>query len=152
MFAFKWFMIVDDSWWNHTLRLHNSKQVFCSLRSAILVAFEILIKKLQVEDTGAYQEMIRMNYKTFCEILVATLVILPFAILVWALFQQNCWQKNYRSPSSTCSNSKKLSLTIMLNLNMFKLHNSQWYCMKLGFKLTIKIKLSSSIMTIWIGL
>ena len=57
------------------------------------MAFEILIKKLQVEDTGAYQEMIRMNYKTFCEILMATLVILPFAILVWALFRQNCWQK-----------------------------------------------------------
>ena len=43
-----------------------------------MVTFEILIKKLQVEDTGAYQEMIRMNCKTFCEILVATLVILPF--------------------------------------------------------------------------
>ena len=52
------------------------------------MAFEILAKKLQVEDTGAHQEMIRMNYETFCVILTATLIILSLAISVWAPFER----------------------------------------------------------------
>ena len=46
------------------------------------MAFEILVKKLQVKDTEAYQEMMRINYETFWEISTAILVILPFAISV----------------------------------------------------------------------
>ena len=42
-----------------------------------MVAFEIFVKKLRVEE--AYQETIRMNYETFCEIFTATLVIFPLA-------------------------------------------------------------------------
>ena len=36
---------------------------------AISVAFEILLKKLQVEDTEAYHDMMRINHETFCKIL-----------------------------------------------------------------------------------
>ena len=42
------------------------------------MAFEILVKKLQVKDTEAYQEMMRINYETFWGISTAILVILPF--------------------------------------------------------------------------
>ena len=45
-------------------------------------AFEILAKKLRVEDTGANQEIIRMNYEIFCVILTAALIILSLAISV----------------------------------------------------------------------
>ena len=51
-------------------------------RSVISVPFEIFSQKLRFKDTEAYQERMRMNYVTFCEILTATLVILPFGILV----------------------------------------------------------------------
>ena len=43
------------------------------------MAFEILVKKVEVEDTEAYQETMRLNNWAFCK-------ILPFAILVWNLF------------------------------------------------------------------
>ena len=46
------------------------------------MTFEILVKKLQVKDTEAYQEMMRINYETFWGILAAILVILPFTISV----------------------------------------------------------------------
>ena len=36
-------------------------QIWQALRSATLVAFEILLKKLQVKDTQAYQEIVRVN-------------------------------------------------------------------------------------------
>ena len=39
----------------------------------------------------------RMTYETFCEVLTAALVILPFAISVWSRFWHNCWPKNYRN-------------------------------------------------------
>ena len=61
------------------------KKVSRVLRSATSVAFEISVNKLRVEDTEAYQGMMRMNYETFCEVLTTTVVILPFAISVWAL-------------------------------------------------------------------
>ena len=61
MFVFKWSMIVDDSSQNHVMRSRSHKQ---TRRLATLVAFEIKVKKLQVEDTQAYQEMMRMNCKT----------------------------------------------------------------------------------------
>ena len=77
MFVFKRFMIVDESWQNHESRSRNCKQAWRAQRSAILVAFEIFVKKLRVEE--AYQETIRMNYETFCEIFTATLVIFPLA-------------------------------------------------------------------------
>ena len=54
MFAFKWFMIDNDSWQNHAKRLRNFKQVWDVLRSAISVAFEILVKKLWAEDSETY--------------------------------------------------------------------------------------------------
>ena len=41
------------------------------------MALEILVKKLQVKDTEAYQEMMGINYETFWEISAAILVILP---------------------------------------------------------------------------
>ena len=44
--------------------------------------FEILDMRLRVEDTEAYQEMMKMNHETFCEIFTAALVILPFSISV----------------------------------------------------------------------
>ena len=43
------------------MRSRNFTQVWCELRSEISVAFEILVKKLQVKDTEAYQEMMRIN-------------------------------------------------------------------------------------------
>ena len=64
------------------MRSRNCTQIWSTLRSAISVAFEILVKKLQVKDTEAYQEMIRINYETFWGISTAILVILPFAISV----------------------------------------------------------------------
>ena len=54
MFAFKWFMIDDDSWQNHAKRSCNFKQVWDVLRSAISVAFEIFAKKLQAEDSETH--------------------------------------------------------------------------------------------------
>ena len=64
------------------MRSRNCTQIWSTLRSAISVAFEILVKKLQVKDTEAYQDMIGINYETFWEISTAILVILPFAISV----------------------------------------------------------------------
>ena len=43
---------------------------------------EILVKKLEAEDTEAYQEMMRINYETFWEIPMPILVIMLYAILV----------------------------------------------------------------------
>lgn len=39
------------------------------------MACEILVRKLQVKDTVAYQDMMRMNYEKFYKILTAILVI-----------------------------------------------------------------------------
>ena len=53
MFAFKRLKIVNDSGQNHAMtRIYN--QVWCALREAASVAFEILVKKLRVEDTEGY--------------------------------------------------------------------------------------------------
>ena len=46
------------------------------------MTFEILVKKLQVKDTEAYQEMMRINYETFWGISTAILDILTIAISV----------------------------------------------------------------------
>ena len=46
------------------------------------VEFEFLVKMIRVEDTEAYQEMMRMKYEPFLVILAAILAILPFAISV----------------------------------------------------------------------
>lgn len=34
--------------------------------------WNFIAKKLQVEDTEAFQKMMRMNWETFCKILLAT--------------------------------------------------------------------------------
>ena len=47
MFAFKRFMIVDDSWQNKAMRSRNCNQIRQALQSAIL-ALEIFAKKLRV--------------------------------------------------------------------------------------------------------
>ena len=47
---------------------------------------EILVKKLEAEDTEAYQEMMRINYEKFWEIPIPILVIMLYAISVWARF------------------------------------------------------------------
>ena len=39
------------------------------------VEFEILVKRIRVEDTEAYQKMMRMKYESFCDIFTAILVI-----------------------------------------------------------------------------
>ena len=107
------------------MRSRNCTQIWSTLRSAISVTFEILVKKLQVKDTEAYQEMMRINYETFWGISTAILVILPFAISVWARFWQNCWPNHYHSLSS----SRSIAKTIMSNLNMSKLHDIWWNAM-----------------------
>ena len=61
-----------------------------ALRSEISAAFEILVKKLQVKDTEAYQEMMGINYETFWEISTAILVILPLPFRFEPVFGQNC--------------------------------------------------------------
>ena len=66
------------------MRSRKCKKVSRVLRSAISVASEISVNKLRVEDTEAYQGMMRMNNETFCEVLTTTVVILPFAISIWA--------------------------------------------------------------------
>ena len=43
------------------MKVRNHKQIWHALRSANLVVFEILVKKLQVEDTEAFQKMMRMT-------------------------------------------------------------------------------------------
>ena len=43
------------------MKVGNYKQIWCALRSVNLVVFEILVKKLQVEDTEAFQKMMRMT-------------------------------------------------------------------------------------------
>ena len=43
---------------------------------------EILVKKLEAEDTEAHQEMMRINYETFWEIPMPILVIMLYDILV----------------------------------------------------------------------
>ena len=50
----------------HAVRSRNCTQIRCALRSAISAALEILVKKLQVKDTEAYQEMVGINYETVC--------------------------------------------------------------------------------------
>lgn len=87
-----------------------------ALRSAISAAF--VTQELLVENTEAYQEMIIMNYETFCEILV----ILSLAILVWAFEFLAKLLNQKMSLSIICLfKGKKLSSTIMLHLNMSKL-------------------------------
>ena len=46
------------------MKSRDCKQIWRALRPAISVVFEILVKKLRIEDTEAYQEMMRMNYET----------------------------------------------------------------------------------------
>ena len=62
---------LHDNWQNHVMKVRNHKQIWHALRSANLVVFEILVKKLQVEDTEAFQKMMRMTWETFCKILLA---------------------------------------------------------------------------------
>ena len=69
------------------MKSRDCKQIWRALRPAISVVFEILIK-LRIEDTEAYQEMMRMNYETLCEISTAGLVILPTSTSVLASFWQ----------------------------------------------------------------
>ena len=107
------------------MRSRNCTQIWGTLRSAISVAFEILVKKLQVKDTEAYQEMMRKKFETFWGISTAILVLLPFTISVWARFWQNCWPNNYHSLSS----SRSIAKTIMSNLDMSKLHDIWWNAM-----------------------
>ena len=57
------------------------------------VEFEILVKRIRVEDTEAYQKMMRMKYELFCDIVTAILVIWPFAISIWARLWQSWWPK-----------------------------------------------------------
>ena len=68
------------------MRSRNCTQVWCELKSEISVALKFLVKKLEAEDTEAYQEMMRINYETFWEIPMPILVIMLYAILVWARF------------------------------------------------------------------
>ena len=70
------------------MKSRDCKQIWRALRPAISVVFEILVKKLRIEDTEAYQEMMRMHYETLCEILTAGLVILPTSTSVLASFWQ----------------------------------------------------------------
>ena len=117
---------VHDSQWlltkYHAMGSRNCTQIRCALRSAISAALEILVKKLQVKDTEAYQEMMRINYETFWGTSTAILVILPFAISVWARFWQNCWP-NHHSLSSSRSNSKNYHVE-------FEHVQTTWYLMK----------------------
>ena len=88
----------------------------------ISVGFEILVKKSRVEDTQAYREMTRMSYETFCEILTAALVILPYFGLSPFLEKTADRKISY---NIICSFKwQKLSSTIMSNFNMSKLHDS----------------------------
>ena len=59
------------------------------------VEFEILLKRIRVEDAEAYQKMMRMKYEPFSEILTTILVIWPFAISIWAHLWPSWWPKNY---------------------------------------------------------
>ena len=111
---------VHDS---HPMRSRNCTQIWSTLRSAISVAFEILVKKLQVKDTEAYQEMTRINYQTFWGISTAIFFILLFAISVWARFWQNCWPNHYHSLSSSRSNSKNYHVE-------FEHVQTTWFLMK----------------------
>ena len=70
------------------MKSRDCKKIWRALRSAISVVFEILVKTLRIEDTEAYQEMMRMNYETLCKILTAGLVILPTSTSVLASFWQ----------------------------------------------------------------
>ena len=72
------------------MRSRNCTQIRCALRSAISVALEILVMKLQVKDTEAYQEMMGINYETFWEISTAILVILPLPFRFEPVVGQNC--------------------------------------------------------------
>ena len=62
------------------MRSRISKQIWRALRSAISVAFEILVKKLRFEDNEAKQKTMRMKYEIICEILMA--IFKSFSILV----------------------------------------------------------------------
>ena len=64
------------------MRSRICTQIRCELRSEISVEFEILVKKLEAEDTEAYQEMMRINYETFWGIPMPILVIMLYAISV----------------------------------------------------------------------
>ena len=84
MFAFKRFMIVDDSWQNKAMRSRNCNQIRQALQSAILVALEIFAKKLRVHVNVIIQ-LHKEEYKwrthtvkVFCDIvrLFEQLVIL----------------------------------------------------------------------------
>ena len=67
------------------------------------MAFEILLKKLQVKDTEAYQEMMRINYEAFWGISMAILVILPLPFRFEPVFGKTA---DHHSLSSSRSNSK----------------------------------------------
>ena len=69
--------------------------------------------------------MMTTNYKTLWEILTAILVILPFAISVWACFRQNRWPKNYHLLSPTHSNGK----TIINYQDEFERFLTTWHSM-----------------------
>ena len=123
MFAFKQFMIVD--------KITQWDRVIVNKYCARWGRWHF-VGKFRVEDTEAYQEMIRMNYKTLREILTAILVILPFAVSVWACFWKYCWPKNYHSLLSARSNGKnchQLSCGIWTYPNYMVVDDIQWYSM-----------------------
>ena len=73
------------------------------------VEFEILLKRIRVEDAEAYQKMMRMKYEPFSEIFTTILVMWPFAISIWAHLWQSWWPKKlYHSLYSARSNSKTI--------------------------------------------
>lgn len=76
------------------------------------------VEELRTEDTEAYKELMRMNNKTFYEILTAVLAILPLNG-----FWQNHWPKNYHPLVQTAKTVINYYLDIKSNLNMPKLHD-----------------------------
>ena len=85
------------------------------------VEFEILVKRIRVEDTEAYQKMIRMKYEPFCEIFTAILVIWPFTISIWARLWQSWWPKKPIIP---------YILLVQKTKNYYQLSRQIWRCPK----------------------
>ena len=130
MLTFKWFMMVNDSWQNHAMRSRSCKQIWGTVRSAISVTFEIFGQEV---SRWRYWSLPGGNENELRdEMLVASLVILPFFISICTRFRRNCWPKDYHSLSCPRSNDKnhhQLSLRIWTCPNYMIVDDSRWYCM-----------------------
>ena len=117
-----------DSWQNHVMKVGNYKQIWRALRSANLVVFEIFFLSwrywgLPEDDENDLRDILQ-NF-------VSYLIIISYFIICHSslnLFLAKLLTEELSFTIHHLFKWKKLSSTIMSNLNMSKLHDTvSWW-------------------------